>query len=253
MIGVDERIGFGKRLGAALLDSAIMMALTMVIGIVAGGFLGGLMGGAGMGPAAGALGAMAGFLVAMTLVGLLYPVIEGVTGWSPGKRVLGLQIGTADGEPAPLKLLLGRSAIKNSTAVAGFVGTVTGIGLFTGLSGLLALVVFVGCFMTLMASRQALHDRIAGTAVFKADALREAAAMEAIEDAMTEAREPVAAAVEETPDADIDSAVAVVSEAPAERVPGQTRQCPKCGQSDTELGSIIGWYCRICGWRESRG
>jgi hypothetical protein len=30
------------------------------------------------------------------------------------------------------------------------------------------------------------------------------------------------------------------------------RQCPKCGLHETERGSVIGWYCRICGWRESR-
>ena len=31
-----------------------------------------------------------------------------------------------------------------------------------------------------------------------------------------------------------------------------TRQCPKCSLYETELGKVIGWYCRICGWRESR-
>lgn len=30
------------------------------------------------------------------------------------------------------------------------------------------------------------------------------------------------------------------------------RQCPKCSLYETELGTVIGWYCRICGWRESR-
>jgi hypothetical protein len=30
------------------------------------------------------------------------------------------------------------------------------------------------------------------------------------------------------------------------------RQCPKCSLYETELGKVIGWYCRICGWRESR-
>lgn len=29
-------------------------------------------------------------------------------------------------------------------------------------------------------------------------------------------------------------------------------QCPKCGLRETERGSVIGWYCRICGWRERR-
>jgi len=30
------------------------------------------------------------------------------------------------------------------------------------------------------------------------------------------------------------------------------RQCPKCGLYETERGSVIGWYCKVCGWREAR-
>ena len=30
------------------------------------------------------------------------------------------------------------------------------------------------------------------------------------------------------------------------------RQCPKCNLYETEQGKVIGWYCRVCGWRESR-
>lgn len=37
----------------------------------------------------------------------------------------------------------------------------------------------------------------------------------------------------------------------AGRVEGK-RQCPKCGLYETERGSVIGWYCTICGWREAR-
>jgi len=37
----------------------------------------------------------------------------------------------------------------------------------------------------------------------------------------------------------------------ASRADGK-RQCPKCGLYETERGSVIGWYCTICGWRESR-
>ncbi|HEU4370675.1 MAG TPA: hypothetical protein VFV05_20830 [Methylomirabilota bacterium] len=29
------------------------------------------------------------------------------------------------------------------------------------------------------------------------------------------------------------------------------RQCPKCSLYETERGSVIGWYCRVCGWRET--
>jgi hypothetical protein len=30
------------------------------------------------------------------------------------------------------------------------------------------------------------------------------------------------------------------------------RQCPRCSLYETERGSVIGWYCTICGWREPR-
>jgi hypothetical protein len=30
------------------------------------------------------------------------------------------------------------------------------------------------------------------------------------------------------------------------------RQCPRCSLYETERGSVIGWYCTICGWRETR-
>jgi hypothetical protein len=50
-------------------------------------------------------------------------------------------------------------------------------------------------------------------------------------------------------------------EAPAPRPTGVAtpaagegkRQCPKCGLYETERGSVIGWYCRVCCWREARG
>ena len=41
------------------------------------------------------------------------------------------------------------------------------------------------------------------------------------------------------------------SSAPAGRADGK-RQCPKCGLYETERGSVIGWYCTVCGWREAR-
>jgi hypothetical protein len=40
--------------------------------------------------------------------------------------------------------------------------------------------------------------------------------------------------------------------APARGSAEGKRQCPKCGLHETERGTVIGWYCTICGWRESR-
>jgi hypothetical protein len=30
------------------------------------------------------------------------------------------------------------------------------------------------------------------------------------------------------------------------------RQCPKCSLYETERGTVIGWYCKVCGWREGK-
>ena len=43
----------------------------------------------------------------------------------------------------------------------------------------------------------------------------------------------------------------VPSPSPATSADGK-RQCPKCGLYETERGSVIGWYCKVCGWREAR-
>jgi len=29
-------------------------------------------------------------------------------------------------------------------------------------------------------------------------------------------------------------------------------QCPKCSLYETERGTVIGWYCKVCGWREGK-
>jgi hypothetical protein len=27
---------------------------------------------------------------------------------------------------------------------------------------------------------------------------------------------------------------------------------PKCSLYETERGTVIGWYCKVCGWREGK-
>jgi len=49
----------------------------------------------------------------------------------------------------------------------------------------------------------------------------------------------------------VSQPVALPVSAPASGADGK-RQCPKCGLYETERGSVIGWYCTICGWREGR-
>ncbi|HET7340107.1 MAG TPA: hypothetical protein VFL90_01495 [Methylomirabilota bacterium] len=63
---------------------------------------------------------------------------------------------------------------------------------------------------------------------------------------------PVATSVVQAP---APSAPAPVVTPPSPVSPGGAegkRQCPKCGLYETERGSVIGWYCKVCGWRETR-
>jgi hypothetical protein len=61
---------------------------------------------------------------------------------------------------------------------------------------------------------------------------------------------PVVARAPEPRPAPRATAVATAPAPPASAA--GKRQCPKCGLYETERGSVIGWYCKICGWREAR-
>ena len=105
-------------------------------------------------------GAIAMILVASFLA-IGYTFIEAFTGASPGKRVMGLQVAREDGSAGDTKLYLLRWALKNSGSLLQFVLPV--------ISTVVSLVFFFGCFATLSDKKQALHDIIAKTAVYKKD------------------------------------------------------------------------------------
>ncbi len=170
---MEKRIGFGPRLGAALIDAVLVWILSSILGGVLGTLFGGILGmtgseepGAQIG--GGMVGGILGAMVGMTVVALLYFLMEGFLGWTLGKRILGLQIGTEDGKKAPTSTLLKRWAIKNSSFLLSIVGYITGVTLFSSvLSPIAALAIFIGCFFVLGEARQALHDKLAKTAVFR--------------------------------------------------------------------------------------
>lgn len=39
---------------------------------------------------------------------------------------------------------------------------------------------------------------------------------------------------------------------PSGAAPAGRRQCPKCSLYETEKGTVLGWYCKVCGWSETR-
>ncbi|HEV8304429.1 MAG TPA: RDD family protein [Gemmatimonadales bacterium] len=180
---MENRIGFGKRLGAMVLDIVICVVLVAVLGGMIGGMLGLTAGSLAAGQsdaAAGAvsgaaLGAIMGMVAAAAVIGCVYFLIEGFTGYTVGKLILGIRVANADGTQAPVSTLLARWALKNINFVLTVVALLTGIEFIRVLGNLGGLVIFVGCFLVLGMSRQALHDRIANTAVYPKNMVHAAA------------------------------------------------------------------------------
>ena len=169
-----DRIGFGKRFGAYLIDFVI----TLVVGSILGSILGGMMGAAGgaamvdagaeMDGAAvgGILGMVLGASLGRGVVGLILFRWEGITGAAAGKLLLGIKIKNADGATAPAGQLIGRSAVKYSGSLLTLLGAITGISIISTLAAIAGILIFFGCFCVFGQGKQALHDLIVKTAVF---------------------------------------------------------------------------------------
>ncbi|HEY6853610.1 MAG TPA: RDD family protein [Gemmatimonadales bacterium] len=176
---MEQRVGFGPRLGALLIDCVLVGVLVAVLGGVVGGMFGAAAGGAGSALSSGTgtdaqtaaamggmIGALAGMIIAAAVLGLVYFLIEGFTGFTLGKLMLGIRIANADGTQAAVSKLLLRWAVKNNDFILSVLAAATGVRLLGTLGNLGFLVIFIGCFLALGASKQALHDRICDTAVW---------------------------------------------------------------------------------------
>ena len=175
---MENRIGFGRRLAAFLLDCVLVGIGSAVLGPTIGGIFGAAAGGAaaGLSPGdmsaaqgaamGGAFGAILGMAVALVVIGSVYFLIEGFTGWTFCNLILGIQVANADGTAAGVGTLLERYALKNINFVLGFIALVTGISVLRSVGSLLGFAIFVGCFFVLGAARQAFHDMMAKTAVY---------------------------------------------------------------------------------------
>jgi uncharacterized RDD family membrane protein YckC len=175
---MEQRIGFGKRLGALVLDCIIVWILAWVGAGTIGGMLGGATAAAvsGMTPGdstaaavamvGGVLGTVFAMVIAFVVIAAVYFLLEGFTGYTLGKLILGIRIANADGTAASVTTLLGRYLVKNCNYVLSLVGFATGMHVLITLGRLGGLIIFVGCFFTLGAAKQAFHDMIMKTAVY---------------------------------------------------------------------------------------
>jgi uncharacterized RDD family membrane protein YckC len=174
------RVGFSTRLAALLLDVLIIFGISFVAAPIIGGFLGAAvatagaeaMGGGATDPAAAAavggfIGSLMALMVVVPLIYVVYYLIEGLTGLTLGKLILGIKVANEDGTTAPVGTLMTRWAVKSSGNILTILGTILGISILGSIGGYVGLIIFVGCFMVLSAKKQAIHDMVAKTAVFK--------------------------------------------------------------------------------------
>ena len=172
-----ERIGFGRRLGAYLLDVVVAGIGGFVIGMFAGAGLTALFFASEMnegmeeaealgGGVVAFLGGMLGTFAGMMLIFLVIMLLEAFTGQTIGKMMLGIKNGDEDGAPAGSGKLITRAAVKYIGTILALVAGLTGIAMVGAVGKLLGFAVFIGFFFILGEKKQGFHDMIAKTAVF---------------------------------------------------------------------------------------
>lgn len=116
---------------------------------------------------AGLVGGVLGLLSSTALVSLTYPAVEGLTGASPGKWMLGLRVGYEDCRQGDVALYLKRAVVKFIRPVLLVFSVFTGLEVLAWLSGPAGMVISLGSVLLLASHRQALHDKLAATAVYR--------------------------------------------------------------------------------------
>lgn len=176
------RIGFGKRLVAYLIDALILVTITLGLGLLLMKFDAPIVGvvqeqidqvmevnkmiGVQRNLLSFVEGLLGGIMTAALVVGILYPLIEGITGASPGKRILRIVVANQNGAKGIVQLFLKRYAIKNLDSLLKLVALLPALGFVHTIGTVIGFVLFFGCFAVLGASHLALHDMIAKTAIF---------------------------------------------------------------------------------------
>jgi len=181
----QQRVGFGTRLIAYFIDTLIIVILEWpvtiflaVFGMASGGAVGASIGSNNVEAVAGGfVGALLGS-IGFTLVGMiafivLYFAIEIFTGYTLGKYIMGVKIYNQNGQKPSMQESLMRFGIKSShfilvtlTFVFLFISP-TLANIFNILGLTVGTIVFLGYFMALGQHKQALHDKLSKTAVYK--------------------------------------------------------------------------------------
>lgn len=177
---MDTRIGFGRRLGAYLIDVLIIMGLAFILSNLFASFLDNFVDYSKISDQQLAqmqsvygnfTDIMLTISVSIIFISFIYNLLEGITGYTLGKLLLKIQIGNQDGTKASQGKLMTRFAIKNISSIIGLIGLATMISSVSTVGQILGFIILIGCFFVLGESKLALHDVIARTAVYPQNVL----------------------------------------------------------------------------------
>ena len=83
------------------------------------------------------------------------------------------KIANQDGTNATTNILFLRTFLKNISSVLSLIAIILAIPLVKTIGSFFGFIIFIGCFFALGSNKQAIHDMIAKTAVFKIADLKE--------------------------------------------------------------------------------
>jgi len=169
-IDIEERVGFGRRFIAWLLNIIIVTALGIPLGMVAGDISGlvlaKILDEQALSLIFSFFGSFIGAVFGIFVLSVGNILLEGLTGASIGKRLLKIKIASVDGDPAGVGQLLFRVFLLYFLGISfPFVIKDPNILFFADLAYVLFFI--ISCLFILGSSKRALHDRLLGTAVYK--------------------------------------------------------------------------------------
>jgi uncharacterized RDD family membrane protein YckC len=173
------RAGFGRRLGAALVDAVIWIIIIVIAATLSGAYdvifdlnisLADLSNEAFMSEFETILeDSSQKFAPIFLLISFAYFLCDVFFAATIGKMIFGIRIATSDRIKATLSQLFLRFSIRNIYLYFVLLSFMSSLQFFETIGFVIGICLMIGIFFVLAEKRQAFHDMIADTAVFKRD------------------------------------------------------------------------------------
>ena len=172
----NERIGFGRRLGAYMLDALVVTVVGVILGLLVGEQLAPILFGEQLAQFEELYSHIGSKFVDIlyttmeiasgtSIVGLSLIVMEGAFGQSYGKMILKIKNTNVDGSPASAQKLWIRALLKYGASLISLIAGIASLTFLGWIANLWGIVIFIGFFMVFADNKQTIHDMIAKTVV----------------------------------------------------------------------------------------